>query len=232
MRDWNDTIFKRIINSPLLEKKEYKYSDLPYYFIKKYLEEKYSSSLDYLIKNYIFSKIGANTLSYNPHDNNDVKSIVPSENDTYFRNGILKGFVHDMGAAMQGGVGGHAGLFGNSLDVAKIMQLYLQKGNYGNLEFFSSGVFDEFNKCHFCDDNVRRGIGFDKPEIEDDETITCDCVSKNSFGHSGFTGTYAWADPEDQIIYVFLSNRTYPTMENRKLIDNNIRTDIKKIVFD
>ena len=232
MRDWNDTIFKRIINSPLLEKKEYKYSDLPYYFIKKYLEEKYSSSLDYLIKNYIFSKIGANTLSYNPNINSDIKSIVPSENDSYFRNGILKGFVHDMGAAMQGGVGGHAGLFGNSLDVAKIMQLYLQKGNYGNLDFFSSGVFDEFNKCHFCDDNVRRGIGFDKPEIEDDETITCDCVSKNSFGHSGFTGTYAWADPEDQIIYVFLSNRTYPTMENRKLIDYNIRTDIKKIVFD
>ncbi len=136
MRDWNDTIFKRIINSPLLEKKEYKYSDLPYYFIKKYLEEKYSSSLDYLVKNYIFSKISANTLSYNPHENNDVKNIVPSENDRYFRNGILKGFVHDMGAAMQGGVGGHAGLFGNSLDVAKIMQLYLQKGNYGNLEFF------------------------------------------------------------------------------------------------
>ena len=232
MRDWNDTIFKRIINSPLLEKKEYKYSDLPYYLIKKYLEEKYSSSLDYLVKNYIYSKIGANTLSYNPHHNNDLKSIVPSENDTYFRNGILKGFVHDMGAAMQGGVGGHAGLFGNSLDVAKIMQLYLQKGNYGNAELFSSTVFDEFNKCHFCDDNVRRGIGFDKPEIEDDETITCDCVSKNSFGHSGFTGTYAWADPEDQIIYVFLSNRTYPTMENRKLIDNNIRTDIKKIVFN
>ncbi len=232
MRDWNDTIFKRIINSPLLEKKEYKYSDLPYYFIKKYLEEKYSSSLDNLVKNYIFSKIGANTLSYNPNINSDIKSIVPSENDSYFRNGILKGFVHDMGAAMQGGVGGHAGLFGNSLDVAKIMQLYLQKGNYGNLDFFSSGVFDEFNKCHFCDDNVRRGIGFDKPEIEDDETITCDCVSKNSFGHSGFTGTYAWADPEDQIIYVFLSNRTYPTMENRKLIDYNIRTDIKKIVFD
>jgi len=232
MRDWNDTIIKRIINSPMLEKKEYKYSDLPYYFIKKYLEDKYSSSLDHLVKNYIFSKISANTLSYNPHNNNDFKSIVPSENDTYFRNGILKGFVHDMGAAMQGGVGGHAGLFGNSLDVAKIMQLYLQKGNYGNLEFFSSGVFDDFNKCHFCDDNVRRGIGFDKPEIEDDETITCDCVSKNSFGHSGFTGTYAWADPEDQIIYVFLSNRTYPTMENRKLIDNNIRTDIKKIVFD
>ena len=232
MRSWNDTIFKRIINSDLLEKKEYKYSDLPYYLIKKYLEDKYSQSLDVMIDNYIFSKIGANSLSYNPHKNVNPKTIVPSEIDTYFRNGVLKGFVHDMGASMQGGIGGHAGLFGNALDVAKLMQLFLQKGTYGNDIFFSSNMFDEFNKCHFCKDNVRRGIGFDKPEIDDSDTITCDCVSEDSFGHSGFTGTYTWADPESQLIYVFLSNRTYPTMENRKLIDYNIRTDIKKIIFN
>ena len=232
MRSWNDTIFKRIINSDLLEKKEYKYSDLPYYLIKKYLEDKYSQSLDVMIDNYIFSKIGANSLSYNPHKNVNPKTIVPSEIDTYFRNGVLKGFVHDMGASMQGGIGGHAGLFGNAVDVAKLMQLFLQKGTYGNDIFFSSNMFDEFNKCHFCKDNVRRGIGFDKPEIDDSDTITCDCVSEDSFGHSGFTGTYAWADPESQLVYVFLSNRTYPTMENRKLIENNIRTDIKKIIFN
>ena len=232
MRSWNDTIFKRIINSDLLEKKEYKYSDLPYYLIKKYLEDKYSQTLDVMIDNYIFSKIGANSLYYNPHKNVNPKTIVPSEIDTYFRNGVLKGFVHDMGASMQGGIGGHAGLFGNAVDVAKLMQLFLQKGTYGNDIFFSSNIFDEFNKCHFCKDNVRRGIGFDKPEIDDSDTITCDCVSENSFGHSGFTGTYAWADPESQLVYVFLSNRTYPTMENRKLIENNIRTDIKKIIFN
>jgi len=185
-----------------------------------------------LINSYVFSKIGANSLSYNPHKNKNIDMIIPSENDTYFRDGILKGFVHDMGAAMQGGVGGHAGLFGNSLDVSKLMQLYLQKGEYGNDKFFSSDVFDKFNKCHFCDDNVRRGIGFDKPEIYNDETITCDCVSKQSFGHSGFTGTYTWADPESQMVYVFLSNRTFPTMENKKLIENNIRTEIKKIIFE
>ena len=232
MRSWNDTIFQRIINSDLLEKKEYKYSDLPYYLIKKYLEDKYSQSLDVMINTYIFSKIGANSLSYNPHKNENHKIIVPSEIDTYFRSGIIKGFVHDMGAAMQGGIGGHAGLFGNSLDVAKLMQLFLQKGVYGNDIFFSSDMFDEFNKCHFCKDNVRRGIGFDKPEIDDRDTITCDCVSNESYGHSGFTGTYAWADPESQLVYVFLSNRTFPTMDNRKLIENNIRTDIKKIIFN
>jgi hypothetical protein len=86
--------------------------------------------------------------------------------------------------------------------------------------------------CHFCKNDVRRGIGFDKPEINDQENITCNCVSKESFGHSGFTGTYAWADPETEIVYVFLSNRTFPSMDNRKLIDYNIRTEIKKIVFN
>ena len=136
-----------------------------------------------------------------------------------------------MGAALLGGIGGHAGLFSNSNDVAKIMQMYLQGGYYGGLRFFNDYTINLFNTCYFCNDNNRRGLGFDKPQL-DDSKPTCGCVPMTSFGHSGFTGTYAWADPEDQIIYVFLSNRTYPTMENRKLIDNNIRTDIKKIVFD
>jgi len=232
MSSWNDTIFKRIINSKLLQKKEYKYSDLPYYLIKKYFEKTYSSSLDILINKLIYSKIGASSLTFNPNKTVNQKKIIPSEIDNYFRFGLLKGYVHDMGAAMLGGVAGHAGLFGNSLDVAKIMQLYLQKGKYGKSVFFKEEIFNEFNKCHFCKNDVRRGIGFDKPEINDQENITCNCVSKESFGHSGFTGTYAWADPETEIVYVFLSNRTFPSMDNRKLIDYNIRTEIKKIVFN
>lgn len=232
MKSWNDTIFNRIINSKLLEKKEYKYSDLPYYLLKKYLENKYLSNLDSMIKNYIFYKIGASSLTYNPYQIIQKHLVVPSEIDTYFRYGIVKGFVHDMGAAMQGGIGGHAGLFGNSLDVAKLMQLYLQKGDYDDFKFFSANTFDLFNQCHFCNENVRRGIGFDKPEIDDNETNSLDCISRESFGHSGFTGTYAWADPKSNIVYVFLSNRTFPTMENRKLIENNIRTEIKKVIFN
>ena len=232
MQLWNDTIFDKIIKSDLLESKEYKYSDLPYYLIKKYLEDKYGKSLEKLIQDYIFSKNGMLSLNFNPYKTFDQNKIVPSEIDDYFRLGELKGYVHDMGAAMQGGIGGHAGLFGNSLDVAKMMQLYIQKGLYGDERFFGEKNFDEFNKCHFCDKGVRRGIGFDKPELHDKENLSCECLSKDSFGHSGFTGTYTWADPENQIIYVFLSNRTYPTMENRKLIDYNIRTEIKKIIFE
>jgi CubicO group peptidase (beta-lactamase class C family) len=137
-----------------------------------------------------------------------------------------------MGAAMQGGIGGHAGLFTNANDVAKIMQLYLQKGTYGGKSYFQPETFDKFNHRYYENYNVRKGIGFDKPQIIAAEKATCGCVSDESFGHSGFTGTYTWADPESGILYVFLSNRTYPTAENRGLVRENIRTEIQQIIQD
>ena len=136
-----------------------------------------------------------------------------------------------MGAAMQGGVGGHAGLFSNANDVAKIMQMYLQRGYYGGSRFFNESTIDKFNTCYFCDDKNRRGVGFDKPQL-DNGSSTCGCVPMSSFGHSGFTGTYAWADPENNIVYVFLSNRTFPTMDNKKLSQYNIRTEIQRVIYE
>lgn len=137
-----------------------------------------------------------------------------------------------MGAAMQGGVGGHAGLFSNANDVAKMMQLYLQKGYYGGKRYFQSETFDKFNHRYYAEEEVRKGIGFDKPQIKEEEKATCGCVSDLSFGHSGFTGTYTWADPETEIIYVFLSNRVYPTADNKGLVKYNIRTDIQGFIQD
>ena len=142
----------------------------------------------------------------------------------------IQGFVHDMGASMQGGIGGHAGLFGNAEDVAKVMYLFLNKGSYIDYEIFTSKSFELFNKRHFKKN--RRGIGFDKPQLDDDVLSTCGCVSDQSFGHSGFTGTYAWADPKNNLIYVFLSNRTYPTMTNNKISENNIRTEVHRLIND
>ena len=207
------------------------YSDLPYYFIKDYLEKQYNKSLDFQIKNKLLIDLGANYTTYNPLDYYSKKKIVPSEIDHYFRNDTLRGVVHDMGAAMQGGVGGHAGLFSNSNDVAKIMQMYLQGGYYGGKRFFSSSTIDNFNTCYYCNDGNRRGLGFDKPQL-DDSSPTCGCVPMSSFGHSGFTGTYVWADPENKIVYVFLSNRTFPTMENKMLSTYNIRTEIQRVIYE
>ena len=169
-------------------------------------------------------------MSYLPLKKFPKKEIVPTEKDTYFRNQLLHGYVHDMGAAMQGGVGGHAGLFANANDVAKMMQLYLQKGYYGGKRYFKSTTFDKFNKRYFKTEDVRRGLGFDKPQLDPEIKATCGCVSEESFGHSGFTGTYTWADPQSGLVYVFLSNRVYPTMENRGLVEEDIRTEVQRII--
>lgn len=150
----------------------------------------------------------------------------------YLWHQLIQGYVHDMEAAMEGGVGGHAGLFSNSMDVAKMMQLYLQKGNYGNHQYFSEKTFTDFNTCYFCAEGNRRGIGFDKPQQPGNAGPTCGCTSMNSFGHTGFTGTIAWADPDVDLVYIFLSNRTFPDAAVNNLSKENIREDIQKIIYE
>ena len=227
---YKDSIYKFIRDSEQRLEAGYKYSDLGYYLFKEALEKKYKSSLDDLVQEQFYKPLGANRMTYLPLNKLDKSSIVPSEKDTYYRNQLLHGYVHDMGAAMLGGVGGHAGLFANANDVAKMMQLYLQKGYYGGKRYFKKETFDKFNKRYYSDQKVRRGLGFDKPQLDSTVMATCGCVSEESFGHSGFTGTYTWADPESEIIYVFLSNRVFPTMENKALVKRNIRTSIQQII--
>lgn len=229
---FTDTIYKRIADSDLLEKPGYRYSGLIFYLFKKYFKDTYGKGMDELNDAYFYQKLGANTLTYNPLLKVDKSRIVPSEVDNYYRNDTLQGDVHDMGAAMFNGVSGNAGLFGNSNDVAKMMQLYLQKGYYGGVRYLKPQTLNKFNKRYYLNDKVRRGLGFDKPQLDPDIDATCGCVSDMSFGHSGFTGTYTWADPETQIIYVFLSNRTYPTMDNNKLGKENIRTLVQQFIVD
>ena len=227
---YKDSIYKFIRDSEQRLEAGYKYSDLGYYLFKEALEKKYKSSLDDLVQEQFYKPLGANRMTYLPLNKLDKSSIVPSEKDTYYRNQLLHGYVHDMGAAMLGGVGGHAGLFANSNDVAKMMQLYLQKGYYGGKRYFKKETFNKFNKRYFSDKEVRRGLGFDKPQLNPEIKATCGCVSDDSFGHSGFTGAYTWADPESGVLYVFLSNRVFPTMENTGLVDEDIRTKIQQII--
>ncbi|WP_299109238.1 glycoside hydrolase family 3 N-terminal domain-containing protein [uncultured Tenacibaculum sp.] len=226
-RIYKDSISKFIVESEQRDRKGYKYSDLGYYIFKDILESKFNKPLNKLAETYLYAPLGANRTSYLPLQKFAKKAIVPSEKDSYYRNQLVHGYVHDMGAAMQGGVGGHAGLFGNSNDVAKIMQMFLQEGYYGGKQYYQPETVAKFNKRYYADKNVRRGLGFDKPQINPKEKPTCGCVSEKSFGHSGFTGTYTWADPESGILYVFLSNRVYPTMRNRGLVKSNMRTKIQ-----
>lgn len=227
-KSYKDTIFKEIVESELRDKPGYKYSDLGYYMIKEIIERKYKEPLNILVDQMFYKSLGADRMGYLPLKRFKKSEIVPTEKDDYFRHQLVHGFVHDMGAAMLGGVGGHAGLFANANDVAKIMQMYLQKGSYGGIKYLEPETVEKFNTRYYESRKVRRGLGFDKPQIRPEEKPTCGCVSEHSFGHSGFTGTYTWADPDSGILYVFLSNRVYPNMNNRGLVKSNMRTKIQE----
>ena len=229
---YKDTIYKHIKEVDQRDEAGYKYSDLGYYLFKEALETKYHKPLNKMVDEEFYKSLGANRMTYLPLEKFDKSEIIPTEIDDYYRNQLVHGYVHDMGAAMLGGVAGHAGLFANANDVAKIMQMYLQKGFYGGRRYLKEETVNKFNHRYFSDENVRRGLGFDKPDLTERAYATCGCVSDESFGHSGFTGTYTWADPKSGIVYVFLSNRVYPHANNRGLITSNVRTKIQQTIQD
>ena len=160
--------------------------------------------------------------------------ITPTEDDKLFRMQQVHGTVHDQGAALMYGVGGHAGLFSNALDLAKLMQMNLQDGEYGGVKYLQKTTLEIFNTRYFLEEGVtnRRGLGWDKPVFEGQKGgPTSNLVSQETFGHTGFTGTAAWVDPVNGLVYIFLSNRVYPDAENKKLINGNYRTDIQEIIY-
>ncbi len=232
-KSYCDTIYKSIIDTSLREDTGYKYSDLGYYFLYQIIEKITKQPLqEYVTKNF-YKPLGAATICYKPLDKFDRNKIAPTQNDTLFRKQLLHGYVHDPGAAMLGGVAGHAGLFSNANDLAKMAQMFLQKGKYANQKYLKSRTVKYFTSCPFCNKENRRGIGFDKSEMDfSKEGPTSNCVSDRSFGHTGFTGTMVWIDPKNQTIYIFLSNRINPDQDNHKLVEMNVRTNIQKAFYD
>ena len=226
-----DTIIDRVIHSKMWEEKGYKYSDLAYYILKEIIEQQEGNSLKDLIQERFLQDLGANFTTYHPLEKFPISNIVPTEDDSYFRNQLLRGYVHDPGAAMQNGIGGHAGLFSNANDLAKLMQMYLNGGTYGGHRYIEEETLDEFTSCQYCKDDNRRGIGFDKPVLDDASGPCCTAASSTSFGHAGFTGTIVWADPTYDLVYVFLSNRIHPSAENSLLVKENIRTRIQEVIY-
>jgi len=234
-KEYRDTIFKKIYESDLSDAKDYVYSDLGLYLLMQVVEEMTDSSLYSYAYHNFYKHLGATTLGFLPLNRFPVSQLVPTENDMVFRRQLLRGHVHDMGAAMVGGISGHAGLFSNANDLAKMMQMYLQKGYYGGRRYLSEETMDLFNTCNYCDEGIRRGLGFDKPDPDPDPergSNAPDSASAESFGHYGFTGTITWADPVHGTLYVFLSNRVNPDQDNIKISEMNIRTGIQQLVYD
>lgn len=227
-----DSIYKQINGIALRPEKEYRYSDLGYYFIQRIIEEHSGMALEEYVDSVFYHPMGLRTMGYLPLERIDTSQIAPTEYDMLFRKQLIRGYVHDPGAAMMGGIGGHAGVFSNAEDLAAMMQMFMNGGTFGGRTYLTEEVLNEYTSCHYCEEGNRRGVGFDKPALEPDSGPTCNDASPASFGHTGFTGTLAWADPEEDLVYVFLSNRVYPNAENRKLLKMNIRTEIQQVIYD
>jgi CubicO group peptidase (beta-lactamase class C family) len=230
--DYPDSMLTQIVACDVNKNREYKYSDLGYYFFKYIIEKHSKKTLDNYVDSVFYKPMGLSRITYNPLNKFNKEEIIPTEQDNLFRKQLIHGYVHDQGAAMLGGVGGHAGIFADANNLATLMQMILNKGEYGGKRFLTKATIDEFIRCQFCANENRRGLGFDKPEMNYKKTgPTCKCVSALSFGHTGFTGTIAWVDPEQELIYIFLSNRVYPDAENKKLSNLSTRIEIQESIY-
>lgn len=229
-KDYRKVIFDAIENSPVKPEQGYVYSDLHYYTYPTFIADLVGMPWeDYLKKTY--KQLGANSLTYNPLRFYSKDKIVPSERDTLFRKTLIHGRVHDEGAGMLDGVSGHAGLFGNVNDLTKLMQMYLQKGYYGGIQFIKPEVLAECTKYQFPELKNRRAIAFDKLDFNPKVGNGPTSASPESFGHSGFTGTFVWVEPKYNFVYTFLSNRVYPTRDNVKISTLNIRTEVGEQIY-
>jgi CubicO group peptidase (beta-lactamase class C family)/beta-glucosidase-like glycosyl hydrolase len=234
IRSMEDSLWKWTIESELRKPNKegsfgYRYSDLGFYILKKLVERRTRQPIEEFLEENFYRPLGMSKLTFFPMAHFDLEDIAPTEEDDYFRQTVVRGTVHDQGAAMFGGVGGHAGLFSNANDLAKLLQMNMNRGEYAGQRYFMTSTIETFTSRHFKGN--RRGLGWDKP-LRSGNGPTSDLCSYNTFGHTGFTGTAMWADPDYDLIYVFLSNRIHPDVNNRKLIKQNIRTRIQDIIYE
>ena len=232
--DWQDTMINRILQSPLGKKGRYVYSDNDFIFLGKIVEQLSGMSLDQYVRKTFYNKIGMKTTGFKPRERFWTEGlIVPTEEEKHFRRQLIQGDVHDEGASMFGGVAGHAGLFSNAYDLAMLYQMLLNGGTFNGERFLKEETIKLFTAYHSKDS--RRGFGFDKPEKDNEtrkEPYPSLLASPQTFGHTGFTGTCVWVDPEYDLVYIFLSNRVNPTRNNSVFAQLNVRGKIQDAIIE
>jgi CubicO group peptidase (beta-lactamase class C family) len=230
--DWSDTIFNRILKSPLGPSNKYVYSDNDFIFLGKVVEAISGLTLDQYAQKNFYNKMGMTTTGFKPRNRFDVDRMVPTETEKHFRRQTMQGDVHDEGASLFGGVAGHAGLFSDAYDLAMLYQMLLNGGTFNGQRYLKPETVKFFTAYH--SEVSRRGLGFDKPEKDNakrKEPYPAISVSPETFGHTGFTGTCVWVDPKYDLVYIFLSNRVYPTRDNNKLSQMLIRGKIQDAIY-
>ncbi len=229
-------VYDTIRETPLKTRGKYVYSDLPLVITPQIVKNISGTDFNEFVENNFYRPLGASELTYLPLQKFPKDQIVPTELDNYYRFQLVQGTVHDESAAVLGGISGNAGLFASANDLAKLMQMYLQMGTYGGRKYVSEATMKEFTRIQFPQNHNRRGLIFDRPAIDNKmlkpaDAYPCPEVSDESFGHSGFTGTFVWMDPKCELMYIFLSNRVCPTRENNVISDLNVRTEILSAIY-
>jgi len=227
-------IYRMIKKTKVSDDKVYLYSGLPFYLIPEYVERVTGKTFDSYLAEEFYGPMKAETLGFKAGEYFSLDRIVPTEVDTFFRMQTLHGVVHDEGAAMMLGVSGNAGLFANARDLAKVYQMLLNDGVYDGKRYLQPETIEEFTRVQFPENDNRRGLGFDKPllEYDADASSVARDASPRSYGHSGYTGTLVWADPDNDLLFIFLSNRVYPTRANRKIYSMGVRPAIHNAVYE
>lgn len=233
---FKNKMYRQINRSNVSLIKKYKYSGLSFLLYPKIISDITTENYTDYLQNNFYRPLGATTLGFTPETKKITNNIVPTEIDSLFRKGLTKNWVHDENAALMGGISGNAGLFGSALDLAKIMQMYCNYGYYDYKQYISKSTLKEFTKTQYPENNNRRGLGFDKPLIGNNtlsisKAYPAPEVSAESFGHSGFTGTFVWADPTHELVFIFLSNRVYPNRSHRNIYNLNIRPKVQQVFY-
>ncbi len=226
---YGDVMLPRMLNTGLRQRGKYEYSDLSMYFMKEIVEGQTSEKLDEYVFQQFYKPLGMQTAGFNPRLRFDTSRIVPTENDTYFRKTLLLGYVHDQGAALAGGVAGHAGVFSSANDLAILFQMLLNGGSYGGQQYFQPSTISMFTARQ--SNTSRRGLGFDRWDPDRTNRYPSNLASPETYGHTGFTGTCVWVDPRYNLIYIFLSNRLNDQPAN-KLSSLRIRPRIQDIIYE
>lgn len=227
---WQWTIDSDLRKLPKKKKQyDYLYSDLGYTLIYKLVTKIIDEPIENYLNKHFYQPLGLSRTMFLPLDKGYGSDIAPTEVDDYFRNTVVCGKVHDQNATLMGGIAGHAGLFSNANDLAILMQMNMQMGEYAEKQYFNNWTIPIFTSAQYMDN--RRGLGWDKPITGTDEGPTSQFSSASTFGHTGFTGAAVWADPAEELVFIFLCNRTYPESDNFKLIEENVRTRIHDILY-
>lgn len=229
---YRDSIWAQIVAAEVKPVGQERYSDLGYYAMKRIIERLTAMPLEKFVDEQFYSPLGLSSMGFLPLERHAKERIAPTEDDQVFRLQVVHGRVHDPGAAMLGGVGGHAGLFADAMDCARMMQMLLNGGVYGRHPAFRAETIKSWTARVSDRPGCRKGCGWDKPADEPAVGSCCDEAGWGSFGHSGFTGTLVWGDPDADLVYVFLSNRLHPDADNWKLVKLNTRTEVQRVIYE